>query len=464
MIEQRGKAGVPTRLVVVLVAGGIMPIVDTTIVAIGLRDIGVELGADVATLQWVSTAYLLALAVVIPVVGWLQGRIGGRATWILGSAVFLASSLLCAVSGDIGQLIAFRALQGIGAGILFPLMQTLPMQHTERAARARTMAIMSVPISLGPILGPVVGGAVLSALGWRWLFAINLPVGVVALGLAVVWWRRAEARRGARRFDVVGMALIAPGLVGMLLALTNLSAGDGPGAVDVVIPGACGVVLIGAFVVWSRRRRQPLVDLSLLHVPTVRASTIAMVFLGANLYAATFLLPLALQSVVGLSAPGAALLLIAQGLGSFIARLAAGRVVDRLGPRVAAVVGFVLIALTTVPFVVDDGSAPLWLLGVVLFVRGAGLGVVLVPVMTTGYLDIASSRMPDASAFSRMSQQLGGAFGTAAIAILLARAMATGGTVPGFRVAFGGVVVICVAAAAASLLLPGRGAASRAGG
>lgn len=461
MTEPRERSGIPTRLVVVLVVGGIMPIVDTTIVAIGLRDIGVALGADVATLQWVSTAYLLALAVVIPVVGWLQGRVGGRATWIAGSVVFLASSLLCAVAGDIGQLIAFRALQGVGAGILFPLLQTLPMQHTERAARARTMALMSVPISLGPILGPVVGGVVLSALGWRWLFAINLPLGLLALVLAIVWLRPDETRAARRRFDVVGMALLAPGLVGLLLALSNVSAGEGAGALDVAIPGLAGVILVAAFAVWSRRREDALIDLRLLEVPTVRAATVAMVFLGANLYAATFVLPLALQAVGGLSALAAALLLILQGLGSFLARMFAGRLVDRYGSRAVAVGGFALIAVLTVPFVLDDGSTPLWLLGLVLFVRGAGLGVVLVPVMTTGYLDIAPSRMPDASALSRMSQQLGGAFGTAAIAILLAQSTTAAGTVPGFRVAFGGIVCVCVAAAVASWRLPARSVSGR---
>lgn len=449
------SSAIPVRLVVVLVAGGIMPIIDTTIVAIGLPDIGVELDADVAALQGVSTAYLLSLAVVIPLVGWLQSRMGGRATWILGSVVFLGSSLLCAVAGDIGQLVAFRALQGVGAGILFPLMQTLPMQQTERSARARTMAIMSVPISLGPILGPVVGGIVLSTLGWRWLFAINLPFGLAALVLAIAWLRPGRERVTRRRLDVVGTVLVAPGLVGLLLALSNLSAGEGFGALDVWAPGLAGLLLLAAFVVWTRRVAHPLIDLRLLRVPTVRSSTAVMLLLGVNLYAATFVLPLALQSVSVLTASAAALLLVVQGVGSFLSRAVAGRLMDRCGPRAVAVAGFVVIALTTVPFVLDDGSLPPWLLGIVLFVRGLGMGVVLIPVMTTGYLDIDQHRMPDASAFSRMAQQLGGAFGTAAIAILLAQASAGWGTTTGFRVAFGGVVLVCVAAAMVSLLLPG---------
>ncbi|MDF2990761.1 MAG: drug resistance transporter, EmrB/QacA subfamily [Microbacterium sp.] len=461
MTERRVTPGVPTRLVVVLVTGGIMPIVDTTIVAIGLRDIGVALGADVAELQWVSTAYLLALAVVLPVVGWLQSFLGGRATWIVGSVVFLASSLLCAVAGDIGQLIAFRVMQGVGSGILFPLMQTLPMQHTERSARARTMAIMSVPIALGPILGPVVGGIVLSTLGWRWLFAINLPLGLIALVLALAWLRPTDGPVVRRPLDVIGLLLVAPGVGGLLLALSNLSAGEGVGALDVWAPGLGGAILVAAFAVWSLRRTHPLVDLRLLGVPTVRAATIAMVFLGANLYAATFVLPLALQTVGGLTALTTAAFLIVQGVGSFVARMAAGRLVERCGSRGVAVAGFAVIAAMTVPFVLRDGSTPLWMLGIALFVRGLGLGVVLVPVMTAGYLDIEPTRMPDASAFSRMAQQLGGAFGIATIAIVLSQITSASGATAGFRAAFAGVVVICLAAAAGSVLLPGRADSTR---
>ncbi|KAJ1681693.1 hypothetical protein LUZ63_023082 [Rhynchospora breviuscula] len=286
-----------------------MPVVDTTIVAIGLHRIGEDLGADVATLQWVSTIYLLALAVVIPIAGWVQARLGDRGAWVLASGVFLLASLLCALAPGIGALVAFRAAQGAGAGLMLPLMQTLPMQRTPRAAMARTMAVMSVPISLGPVVGPVLGGLVLSALDWRWLFLINLPLGAVGLVLAVRWLP--GGRSGSRApLDVVGLVLLAPGLVGVLLALSDLAGGVVVGQVGVWLPGVVGLALLGAFVPWTLRRRDPLVDLRLLGIPTLRASTVAMVFLGANLYAATFLLPLALQADRGVSVLEAALLLI----------------------------------------------------------------------------------------------------------------------------------------------------------
>lgn len=451
MAEERATR----RLVIALIVGGIMPVVDTTIVAIGLHRIGEDLGADVATLQWVSTVYLLALAVVIPVAGWVQARLGDRNAWILASGIFLAASVLCASASGIGELIAFRALQGAGAGLLLPLLQTLPMQRAPREAMARTMAVMSVPISLGPVIGPVLGGLVLSALDWRWLFLINLPLGAVGLLLAALWLP--GGRSGARTtLDVIGLLLLAPGLVGVLLALSNLAGGTGAGEVAVWVPAVTGLVLLVAFVPWTLGRRDPLVDLRLLGVRSLRASTVAMAFSGANLYAATFLLPLALQTDRGVSVLEAALLLIPQGVGSLLARAGAGRLVERGGPRAVAISGFALVAVMTVPFALDDGTLALAVWAVVLFVRGLGLGVVLVPIMASGYLDVAPDRMPHASAFSRMAQQLGGAFGTATAALVLAAVTTASGTRAGFDAAFVVVIGICAAAMAASLALPGR--------
>lgn len=451
MAEERATR----RLVIALIVGGIMPVVDTTIVAIGLDRIGEDLGADVATLQWVSTVYLLALAVVIPVAGWVQARLGDRNAWILASGIFLAASVLCASASGIGELIAFRALQGAGAGLLLPLLQTLPMQRAPREAMARTMAVMSVPISLGPVIGPVLGGLVLSSLDWRWLFLINLPLGAVGLLLAALWLP--GGRSGARTtLDVIGLLLLAPGLVGVLLALSNLAGGTGAGEVAVWVPAVTGLVLLVAFVPWTLGRRDPLVDLRLLGVRSLRASTVAMAFSGANLYAATFLLPLALQTDRGVSVLEAALLLIPQGVGSLLARAGAGRLVARGGPRAVAISGFALVAVMTVPFALDDGTLALAVWAVVLFVRGLGLGVVLVPIMASGYLDVAPDRMPHASAFSRMAQQLGGAFGTATAALVLAAVTTASGTRAGFDAAFVVVIGICAAAMAASLALPGR--------
>jgi len=461
-VEDAGKTGTDPstgRLLAALIVGGITAILDTTIVAIGLRTLTVELHAPVSTIQWVSTGYLLALATAIPFVGWAQARFGGKRLWIFALGLFVLGSVLCACAWSAGSLIAFRVLQGLGGGIMFPLMQTLAMQNVPAESRTRTMASVSLPAALGPILGPVLGGLVLHWLDWRWLFLINVPLGVVGLVLAVLYIADDRPARvlPRPRLDVVGALLLVPASAGLLYGLSNAHADGGLGRTDVLVPGVGGAILLVGFVVWAARRAgAALVDVRLLAVRSVRVSSITLTFLGASLFASTFLLPLYLQTLRGYSVLGAALLLVPQGVGSLLARFVAGRLVERFGSRLVSVVGFLVVAVATVPFALAGTGASLGLLGVALFVRGLGLGVVLIPVMTVAYDDIARDDMPHASAITRIVQQLGGAFGTALVAVVLAGQAAGGQAGRGFDAAFWWTTAITLAAGAVAVLLPGR--------
>lgn len=447
------------KLLTALIVGGITAILDTTIVAIGLHTLTVEFDAPVSTIQWVSTGYLLALAIAIPFVSWAQGRFGGKRLWLFALSLFLLGSILSASAWNAESLIAFRVLQGLGGGVMFPLMQTLAMQHVSPETRARTMAAVSLPIALGPIVGPVLGGIVLNFLDWRWMFLINVPVGIAGLILAVMFMvddgPLGEATR--ERLDIVGAILLTPALAGLLYGLSNAHANGGFARVDVFIPGICGMILLAGFIAWAvRRAGVGLVDVRLLAVRSVRASSIVLTFLGAALFAGTFLLPLYFQTLRGYSVLDAALVLIPQGVGSLLARFVAGKLIDKFGPRIIAVAGFLVTAASTVPFALAEAGTNLWLLGAVLFVRGLGLGTVLIPVMTVAYIDIHSNQMPHASAITRIVQQLGGAFGTALVAVVLT-AVATGAyPEAGFEAAFWAVIVMTVIAAIAAILLPAR--------
>lgn len=447
------------RMLAALIVGGVTAILDTTIVAIGLHTLTVELDAPVSTIQWVSTGYLLALATAIPFVSWAQGRLGGKRLWLLALGVFVLGSVLSAAAWSAASLIAFRVLQGLGGGVMFPLMQTLAMQNVDPEHRTRTMASIGLPAAFGPILGPVLGGFVLTWLSWRWLFLINVPVGVVGWVLASRFL--ADDRpgpHGARqRLDVVGAALLVPGLAGLLLGLSDVHAAGGFGRADVLVPGLGGAALLLGFVAWALRRAgSALVDLSLLAVRSVRVSSTVLAFTGAALFASNLLLPLYLQSLRGYGVLAAALLLIPQGVGSLVARFVVGRLVDVAGSRLVAVLGFAVVAAATVPFALAGAGTSLWLLGTVLLVRGLGLGVVLIPVMTVAYLDLRRDQMPHASAITRIVQQLGGAFGTALVVVVLT---ATGSEVrpaAGFAHAFWWTIAMTVVAAAVSVMLPER--------
>jgi MFS family permease len=171
--EQRDPA--LTRTVIAIIAGALAVVFDTTIVSVALHTLAVDLHTTVDTIQWVSTGYLLALGVTIPVVGWAQERFGGKRLWLGALALFLLASILCSLAWDAPSLIAFRVLQGVGGGVMLPLMSTLVIQAARGQNLGKLMSTISLPVVLGPIFGPVLGGGVLNALGWRWLFWINVP-------------------------------------------------------------------------------------------------------------------------------------------------------------------------------------------------------------------------------------------------------------------------------------------------
>jgi EmrB/QacA subfamily drug resistance transporter len=451
------------RMAWVLILGVLAPVLDSTIVAIALDRLSGQLHVPIATIQWVSTGYLLALAGVIPIVAWLQKLWGGKRLWLAALALFLLGSVLSACAWDAPSLVAFRVVQGLGAGVLFPLMQSLLMQAAGGRPSGRTVALVSLPIALGPILGPVVGGVILNWLDWRWLFLINVPVCIAALLLAGRVLPNDPKRAGARpRLDVVGMVLLVPGLVGVLYGLSNAHGDGGFTRADVLGPGLAGLVLVAAFAVWAvRQGPRALVDLRLLRSRPLAASTAVMFLSGIALYGAMLLLPLYWQNVRGTTVLVAALLLIPQGIGSLLSRTVAAVLAERIGARWVAVLSFALITVTTIPFALADGSTNEWWLMIVLFARGFGLGAAMIPIMTVAYIGIRGTDVPHASMLTRTAQQIGGSFGTAMLAVVLQSVVGSGGSpdlAHGFEVTFWIAVGLSGAAVVVSLLLPGRAA------
>lgn len=444
------------RLAVALVVGAMAPLFDSTIVSVALHSLASDLHASVATIQWVSTGYLLALGVTVPVVGWLQRRVGGRRLWMAALVVFLLGSILCSLAWDAPSLIAFRVVQGIGGGAMMPLLTTLLMQAAGGQGLGRLMSIVSLPTALGPILGPVIGGLILGAGDWRWLFWVNVPFAVA--GLVLAWALIPKDGPTVRaRLDAVGLVLLSPAIVGLLLGLSDVSEAGGFGRFDVWAPVVAGVVLLAGFVGWALRRRgAALVDIRLLRHRPLAASASLMFLTGASLYGAMLLLPLWFQELRGADALGAGLLLIPQGVGSLLSRSIAGRLNDRIGGRAVALVAFAVIGIATVPFAFADASTPEWWLGAALLVRGLGLGAVFIPLMAVGFVGLARDEVPHASIVTRIAQQLGGAAGTAVLAVILQGAAAANGPVVAFQDAFWWAVGFTAVAVVLSLLLPGR--------
>lgn len=447
-----------TRLTLaVLVLGGIAAILDTTVVTIALHDLVVDLDTTVTTVQWVTTAYLLALTAVIPAVGWAEARLGGKRLWVTALMTFLAGSTLCALAWNPASLIVFRVLQGLGAGVLMTLMMTLAMRAVRGRATARVTAAMSLPMAVGPIVGPVLGGTLLDWAGWRWIFLINVPLCLAGIIAALrVLPHDAPGRADARpTLDVVGLVLLAPGLAVTVYGLSRCGDSGVPGgdALTAVLIAA-GLGLIAIFVGWAARRRDTaLVRVALFARRSVGSASLMMFLVGLTLYGSMFLLPLYWQLARGETALGAALLLIPQGVGSLLSRVLVAQLVERFGAPRVSFVSFLLAAVATAPFAFADASTSTWWLGAVLFVRGIGLGAVMVPIISSAYVGLEPAHVPHASMQTRVLQQLGGAFGVAIGAVLL-QTLAGHGLIGEFQGAFWVFTGLSVVASLASFALP----------
>jgi EmrB/QacA subfamily drug resistance transporter len=440
-----------------LIVGGVAAILDSTMVTLALHTLVTKLHSSDGSIQWVTTGYLLALAVAIPVTGWAESRWGGKRVWMFALSLFVFGSILCALSWSDASLIGFRVLQGFGGGLILPLMQTLAVRAAGGRASSRLMATVSLPIALGPILGPVIGGVILNWLSWRWLFLVNVPV--IAVGLTLAWRLLPDDRPGpdaARpRLDVIGLALLAPALAGILLGLSNLSRDGSIDHVGVLGWLLVGIALLAGFVAWAlnRRDRQPIVDIRLLALRSLGSASTVLFTAGATLYAALFLLPLYYQQLRGETVLHAGLIMIPQGIGALAARLVVGKLVDRFGARAVTIASFLLAAAATVPFAFAGPHTSQWWLDAMLLIRGLGVGAVLIPSMSVAYQDVPSAGIPHATMNTRIAQQVGASFGTAVVAVALQSQLAHGAT-SAFQGAFWWTVGIAAAAVIPAIALP----------
>ncbi|WP_252395277.1 MDR family MFS transporter [Streptantibioticus parmotrematis] len=404
------------RLAAVLLLGPVLALLDTTIVSVGLDSVGHDLGSPLTTVQWVSTGYLLAVALVMPLTGWATDRFGGRAVWMTSIALFTAGSALCGLAWSVPALIVFRVLQGIGGGMIQPVGQSMLAQAAGPGRLGRVISASVIPVTLAPVAGPVLGGLIVQDLDWRWMFYVNLPVGIVTLVLAARVLPRTTRAASPARLDVRGLLLLSPGLAGLMYGCSSRGWGI----------ALVGVVLIAAYAVHALRRRTgtPLIDLRLFARRGFAAATASSFLLGGSLYSAMLLLPLYFQQVRGADAMHAGLLLAPQAVGTAAVSFFTGRLNDRHGPRPLMLTGLALALLGTLPFAFLGHDPAGRLLTLALVVRGAGLGIAMVPGMAAVYASVSTADAPRAAGTVNVLNRLGGSLGTAVLTVVLQRGLA----------------------------------------
>jgi EmrB/QacA subfamily drug resistance transporter len=408
------------RLSVVVILGAIMSILDTTIVNVAIETLARTFHTSISTMQWVTTGYLLALAIVIPMSGWAVERFGARRMWMISLGLFTLGSALCGLAWSSGSLITFRVLQGFGGGMIMPVGQTILARAAGPQRIGRVMSLLGIPTLLAPVLGPVLGGLIVDNVSWRWIFYVNVPIGIVALVLSTRFLP-AGGRQDAGRFDFLGVALLSPGLALLVYGLSEADGGSGFGSVTASGCMAAGALLTVAFVLHALRVDRPLLDMRLFRDRGFSVSNAAIFVFGAALYAGMILMPLYYQVVRGDSALVAGLLLAPQGIGAMLTMPLGGRLTDRIGAGTVVPIGMVVFLVGTLAYTQLGPGTSYWWLALSLVVRGFGMGWTMMPLMAAAYAKLTHTAVPRATTTLNILMRVGGSFGTALVAVVLQR-------------------------------------------
>lgn len=393
--------------------GSFMSILDSTIVNVALPSILKDFRANLGTGQFILTIYLLALAVVIPLSGFLAERVGMKRLYIITLCCFTAGSALCGVAWSLPSLIGFRALQGLGGGMLQPLGMAIVFTTITPLERGRFMALLGLPMLLAPILGPTLGGYLVEYASWRMIFLINLPIGV--LNLVLAWTLLKEApRRTDARLDMRGFLLALLAFPGILLALSE---GENAGwtSAPTLTLAAIGGIALALFIRTELRHRDPLLQLRLFK-QRMFALAMAINFVTQfSLFGIQYLLPLLLQQARGLGAAAAGVVLFPSGIASFAAMNLSGRLYNRVGPRPLALIGLSVLLASTAMLSRTTATTSIALIGAFASMRGIAMGLCMMPVQTAAYNTVPQGQMTRATALTNVLFRV---FGSASTAVL----------------------------------------------
>ena len=430
-----------------------LDILDTTIVNVAFPALGREFQSD--SVEWVVLGYTLSLAVWIPAAGWFGDRFGTKRTFLFAFTAFTLGSLLCASAQSIGQLIAFRVFQGVGGGMLTPVGIAMLFRVFPPAQRAKVATIIMIPTLVAPALGPLLGGVIVTHFSWRWIFLVNVPVGIVGLIVGLRYLREhREPRAGG--FDVPGFVLSGSGL-----ALIVFSLSEGPrlgwGSTQVLAAAAMGLCCATAMVIVELRVEHPMLHLRLLKNRMFRQCNIVSIFSQASFLGVVFIMPLYLQNFRGLSPQRSGLTTFTQPFGVLISSQIAGRLYKRIGPRRLMTGGLLAAGMVISSLAFITATTSLWVISSVIFVRGLCMGFSFVPMQAASYATIAPSDNGRAASIFSTQRQVATSVSIAVLVSVLSSYMTLSGppddagrALTGYRLAFSIAVAFALLAAFAA--------------
>jgi EmrB/QacA subfamily drug resistance transporter len=437
----------PGIAVAVLVAGTyFMELLDGTVVSTAAPAMGRDLGVDSAAIGIAITAYLVTLAVLIPVSGWLTDRIGSRTVFVGAIAVFTIASALCASSGSLPELVAWRVLQGVGGALMVPVGRLVVLRRAGREQLVTAIAILTWPALAAPIIAPFVGGVLVDTVGWHWIFLINIPLGIAAIVAALLL---VPQERGPERvpFDWLGSLLACVGLGGLVVMASLLSLDTVPW-VAVVVAGVLGVA--GCLLAYRHFRRapHPILGLDAFRLETFRVSHAGGSLFRLAVSAVPFVLPLLFQDAWGWSASQAGAAVLFVFVGNLGIKPATTPFLRLFGYRPVIVTASLVAAITVALMALLTPATPFWVLAVLLVVSGAARSVGFTAYNTIAFADVERADMTPANTLSSTLQQVAAGFGVAVAAVVLRASSGLGGQDSGAPYAVTFVVVAVLLAVA----------------
>lgn len=413
--------GTPGMVAMAVMLATFMEVLDSTVVNVSLSHIAGSLAASVDESTWVLTSYLVSNAIVLPATGWLSSIFGRKRYYMVSVVIFVVSSFFCGLAPSLSSLIFFRIIQGLGGGALQPISQAILLECYPRSQRGIGMAVFGIGVVFAPIIGPTLGGWLTDNYSWRWIFYLNVPIGVFAIVMSHIYVVDPPyLRRGAVKMDYIGLGLLALGIGTLQVVLDNGQRHDWFQTSWVAQFAVVSAISLIALLVWEWHAQHPVIDLRIFSVSNFSAGVFLIFMVGVALYASGVLQPLFVQSLLGYTAMLSGLALSPGGVGTLVFMPIAGRLVGKLDPRYMIMFGFVLAAVSLFMMSHYTLNISFWQAAYPRIYLGIGLAFLFVPLATAAFAFVPGEKTGTATGIFNLMRNIGGSFGIAAATTMLA--------------------------------------------